>query len=83
VPGVEGDLLLAALDVEGIGVSAGSACSSGAIGLSHVLTAMGVLPASGPAVRFSLGRTTTAGEVDAVLAAFPALVERLRAMAAA
>ncbi|MDB4947998.1 MAG: aminotransferase class [Gemmatimonadetes bacterium] len=83
VPGVEGGLLLAALDVEGIGVSAGSACSSGALGVSHVLTAMGVSPGSGPAVRFSLGRTTTAEEVERVLEAFPALVGQLREMAAA
>jgi cysteine desulfurase len=83
VPGVEGDLLLAALDVEGIGVSAGSACSSGALGRSHVLTAMGVRGDAGPAVRFSVGRTTTEAEIDRVLVVFPALVGRLRAMAAA
>jgi cysteine desulfurase len=83
VPGVEGDMLLAALDVEGIGVSAGSACSSGALGLSHVLKAMGASPDSGPAVRFSLGWTTTEEEVERVLNVFPALVGRLREMAAA
>jgi cysteine desulfurase len=78
VPGVEGDLLLAALDVEGIGVSAGSACSSGALGLSHVLKAMAASQGSGPAVRFSLGWTTAADEIDRVLELFPALVGRLR-----
>jgi cysteine desulfurase len=83
IPGVEGDLLLAALDVEGIGVSAGSACSSGALGHSHVLRAMRVPEDGGPAVRFSLGHTTTAAEVERVLEVFPALVGRLRAMAAA
>jgi cysteine desulfurase len=83
IAGVDGGLLLAALDLEGIGVSAGSACSSGALGQSHVLRAMGVGADAGPSVRFSLGRETTAGEIDRVLEVFPALVQRLRAFAAA
>jgi cysteine desulfurase len=83
VPGIEGDLLLAALDVEGIAVSAGSACSSGALARSHVLTAMGVRTDAGPAVRFSVGRTTTDAEIGRALEVFPAIVGRLREMAAA
>jgi cysteine desulfurase len=78
VPGADGELLLAALDLEGIGVSAGSACSSGALGRSHVLTAMGLREDSGPAVRFSLGRTTTAEEIERALEVFPEVVMRVR-----
>lgn len=83
VPGVDGEMLMTALDLEGIAVSAGSACSSGALARSHVLTAMGLGEDSGPAVRFSLGHTTTAAEVARVAQAFPGVVERLRALAAA
>ncbi len=83
VPGAEGGLLLAALDVEGIGVSAGSACSSGSLARSHVLAAMGVAEDAGPALRFSLGRETTAEEVERAARVVPAVVERVRALAAA
>jgi len=79
-PGVESEMLLPALDVEGIAASSGSACTSGAVDPSHVLTAMG-LPAelAGPSVRFSLGRGTTEADVERGAAAFAAVVERLRA----
>lgn len=83
VPGVDGEMLMMALDLEGIAVSAGSACSSGALARSHVLTAMGLAEDSGPAVRFSLGRTTTEPEIARVAEVFPAVVERLRTLAAA
>jgi cysteine desulfurase len=80
VPGADPEMLLMALDLEGIAASSGSACSSGAVEPSHVLLAMGV-PAelAGPSVRFSLGRDTTAAEVERVLEVFPRVVERVRA----
>jgi cysteine desulfurase len=78
-PGADAEMLLMALDLEGVAASSGSACSSGAVEPSHVLTAMG-LPAdvAGPSVRFSLGRDTTDADIDRVLEVFPAVVERLR-----
>ncbi|WP_420130308.1 cysteine desulfurase family protein [Longimicrobium sp.] len=80
VPGADPEMLLMALDLEGIAASSGSACSSGAVEPSHVLLAMG-LPAeiAGPSVRFSLGRDTTAEEIERVVEVFPRVVERLRA----
>jgi len=77
--GVEAELLLMALDLEGIAVSTGSACSSGTLEPSHVLKAMG-LPGqrSRTSLRFSLGPGTTAAEVAHVITCVPALVEKLR-----
>jgi cysteine desulfurase len=81
VPGADPEALLAALDLEGIATSSGSACNSGAVEPSHVLTAMGVPPErAGPSVRFSLGWTTTEADVERALEVFPAVVERIRAM---
>lgn len=79
---VEGESLLIALDLEGIAVSTGSACSSGSLEPSHVLTAMG-LPVwrVQSAIRFSLGPTTTDDEITQVLGVLPGLVARLRALA--
>ena len=84
IPGVNADALIPTLDLEGIALSSGSACSSGAVTPSHVLTAMGV-PAevAGPSVRFSLGHQTTSAEIDRVIAVFPTLMTRLRQFAAA
>ncbi len=81
--GVEAESLILALDLEGIGVSSGAACSSGSLDLSHVLTAMG-LPRerAASAVRFSLGRTTTPEEIAHVLEVVPPIVERMRRMGA-
>ena len=83
VPGVSNEALLLTLDMEGIAASSGSACSSGAVTPSHGLLALG-LPEelASPSVRFSLGRDTTDAEIDRVVAAFPPLMERLRALAA-
>ncbi|MEX2581755.1 MAG: cysteine desulfurase family protein [Gemmatimonadota bacterium] len=79
VPGANSEMLLVMLDLEGIAVSSGSACSSGGVNPSHVLTTMGLsADIAGPSVRFSLGRETTEGQIDAVIAAFPPLMERLR-----
>jgi cysteine desulfurase len=82
VPGADPEALLMSLDLEGIAASSGSACSSGAVEPSHVLTAMGIAPGlAGPSVRFSLGWGTTDREIDRVLAVFPAIAERVRALA--
>jgi cysteine desulfurase len=77
--GIEAESLLIALDLEGIAVSTGSACSSGTLEPSHVLRAMGVpLHRAQSSIRFSLGSTTTAEEIDHVVGILPGLVERLR-----
>jgi cysteine desulfurase len=78
--GVEGESLVIGLDLEGIAVSTGSACSSGTLEPSHVLRAIGLPPPRVEgAVRFSLGPGTTDAEIDRVLEAVPAVVSRLRA----
>ena len=79
VPGANTEVLLVMLDLEGMAVSSGSACSSGGVTPSHVLTSMGLsAELAGPSVRFSLGRNTTSTEIDAVIERFPPLMERLR-----
>jgi len=77
--GVEGEALLLSLDLKGIAASSGSACASGSLEPSHVLTAMGVTPelAQG-SVRFSLGRGNTEAEIDAVVEAVEEIISRLR-----
>jgi cysteine desulfurase len=79
-PGCEGDSLLFLLDAAGFSVSTGSACQAGVPEASHVLLAMGVdeRDARG-ALRFTLGATTTAADVDAIVAAVPEAVARARA----
>jgi len=80
VPGVEQEELLLLLDQAGVCASGGAACASGALEPSHVLAAMGLDPAvARSAVRFSLGYTSTAAEVDHVLGVMPKVVDRLRA----
>lgn len=77
--GVEADSLLANLDLAGIAVSSGAACSSGTLRMSHVLAAMGVEPALAKgSIRFSLGRENSAADVDSLLDLLPGIVERLR-----
>ena len=79
--GVEAEALLIALDLEGIAVSTGSACSSGTLEPSHVLRAMGLTPRRAQSsIRFSLGLGNTDGEVDRVVAVLPPLVAKLRAL---
>lgn len=77
--GIEAESLLIALDLEGVAVSTGSACSSGSLEPSHVLRAMG-LPNNRArnSLRFSLGAPTTAQEVDFVIGVLPGLVAKLR-----
>ncbi len=76
---IEGEALVIALDLKGLAVSTGAACSSGAIEPSHVLIAMGLRPdqARG-SIRFSLGKQTTQAEIDFALSLIPATVSRLR-----
>jgi len=79
VPGADPEALLMGLDLEGIAVSSGSACSSGAVEPSHVLTAMGIPAAlAGPSIRFSLGWTTTDAEIARALDIFPRVAARVR-----
>ena len=78
---IEGESIILSLDMKGMAVSSGSACTSDVLEPSHVLLAMGVPPAIAQGcVRFSLGRDNTAEQVDYVLAELPAIIERLRAM---
>lgn len=78
--GARGESIVIALDLAGIAASTGAACTSGSVQPSPVLLGLGLLPeAAREAVRFSLGRTTTAGEIDAVLERLPAIVARARA----
>ena len=84
VGGARADVLLLGLDMRGICASSGSACSSGSLEPSHVLTALGI---SGDyavgALRFSMGHTTRESDVDRVLEVLPPLIERVRAAATA
>jgi cysteine desulfurase len=76
---IEGEALIIALDLKGLAVSTGAACSSGAIEPSHVLTAMGLRPDRARAsIRFSLGKQNTGEDVDFAIQLVPASVERLR-----
>jgi len=78
VRGADSIALLAGLDVEGICASSGSACSAGSIEPSHVILEIGKKDLANSLVRFSLGRDSTAEEVDFVCAALPEIVSRAR-----
>ena len=83
IPGTDSEAMLMHLDLAGIACSAGSACSTGAVEPSHVLSAMGVSHDLGvAALRFSFGRDSTPEDVDGVIAAMPTIVEKVRALAA-
>jgi cysteine desulfurase len=76
---IEGEALVIALDLKGLAVSTGAACSSGAIEPSHVLTAMGMSPERARAsIRFSLGKQNPSEDVEFALELIPATVARLR-----
>jgi cysteine desulfurase len=79
VPGAKAETLVIGLDLAGVAVSAGSACSSGKVEASHVLSAMGIAPelAQG-AIRVSLGGGTTSADIERFLEAWGALVKRLK-----
>jgi cysteine desulfurase len=78
---VEAESLLIALDLEGVAVSTGSACSSGTLEPSHVLRAMGLpSPRTQNSIRMSLGAGNTDAEVDFVVSKLPPIVEKLRSL---
>ncbi len=77
--GARGESIVIALDLAGVAVSTGAACTSGTLQPSPVLLALGQPPDQArEAVRFSLGRSTTADEIDRVLSWLPAIVQRAR-----
>lgn len=78
MPGMASETQVIAMDLAGVAVSAGSACSSGKVGRSHVLDAMGAGDLGGAAIRVSLGHATTAGDVDRFLDAWLKLKQRSR-----
>ena len=79
-PGCEGDSLLMLLDAAGIECSTGSACTAGVARASHVLVAMGADPVKARgSLRFSLGHTTTRGDIDKLIETLPSVVDRARA----
>ena len=81
---VEAESLLIALDLEGVAVSTGSACSSGTLEPSHVLRAMGLpSPRTQNSIRMSLGAGNTEAEVDFVVSKLPGIVEKLRSLTGA
>ncbi len=78
---VEAESLLIALDLDGVAVSTGSACSSGTLEPSHVLKAMGFPPhRTQNSIRFSLGTGNTDADIDRVIAVLPAIVDKLRSL---
>jgi cysteine desulfurase len=77
--GLEGEALVIALDLKGMAVSSGAACSSGAVQPSHVLTAIGLsTDQARSSIRFSLGQQNDAQQVDTLLDALPGVVQHLR-----
>ena len=82
--GIEGEALVIALDLKGLAVSTGAACSSGAIEPSHVLTAMGLAPEQArSSIRLSLGEQNTMEEVEVAIALVAETVARLRELSPA
>jgi cysteine desulfurase len=78
---VEAESLLIALDLQGIAVSTGSACSSGTLEPSHVLKAMGFSAHRAQnSIRFSLGSSNTDAEIDRVITVLPGIVDKLRSL---
>jgi cysteine desulfurase len=78
---IEAESLLIALDLQGVAVSTGSACSSGTLEPSHVLKAMGFnAHRTQNSIRFSLGAANTEEEIDRVIAVLPGIVEKLRSL---
>ncbi len=77
LPGLKAETGQIAFDLEGVALSAGSACSSGKVGQSHVLTAMGYDPRQG-ALRISIGEATTQAEIERCAAVFAKVAARRR-----
>lgn len=82
LPGIRADTQVIALDLAGIAVSAGAACSSGKVGRSHVLDAMGLGPLASETIRVSLPWNVTEADIDAFAAAYAAMAGRLARRAA-
>lgn len=82
LPGVRADTQVIALDLAGVAVSAGAACSSGKVARSHVLEAMGLGELAGQAIRVSLPWNTTSADIDAFALAYRSMVARLARRAA-
>lgn len=81
LPGVEGESLLLNLDLIGVAASSGSACTTGSVEPSHVLTAMGLTPAEARGhLRLTLGHSSDKSDVEYVVRQLPQIVERLRAL---
>lgn len=79
--GVEGESIILSLDMKGVAVASGSACTSGSLEPSHVLSAMRIEPAvAQSSIRFSFGRENTIDDVDYTLSVLPEIIERLRSM---
>ncbi len=79
VPGVDTGALLMHLDLAGLAASGGSACATGAIEPSHVLLAMGIpVERARGALRLSLGRTSTAADIESAAIIIPAVIDKLR-----
>ena len=82
VAGADSEALLMHLDLAGVAASSGSACTTGAVEPSHVLLAMGVpRELALGAIRFSLGRESTAADVDRVVEVMPSVVAKVRKLA--
>ncbi len=80
---VEGETLLLQLDMSGVAASSGSACTTGSLEPSHVLTAMGIPPEiARSSLRLTVGKDTTDADIDHVLDVLPRFVERLRSLGA-
>jgi len=77
-PGSDAEMMLHRLDRAGIAASSGSACATGGLAPSHVLTAMGLRHLAGSTIRFSLSRFNTDAEVDRLLASLPAIAREAR-----
>ncbi len=79
--GVEGESIILSLDMKGVAVASGSACTSGSLEPSHVLSAMRIEPAvAQSSIRFSFGRENVIDDVDYTLSVLPEIIERLRSM---
>jgi cysteine desulfurase len=82
VPGADSEALLMHLDLAGVAVSSGSACSTGAVEPSHVLVAMGVpRDLALGTIRFSFGRESSLSDVERAAEVFPVVVEKVRKLA--
>ena len=81
--GIEGEALLLSLDLKGVAASSGSACTSGSIDPSHVLSAMGIKPElTQSSIRFTLGKNNTDEDIGYAVSILPEIVQRLRKMSA-